>query len=322
MDRELRVACLAMTMLAVAPAKAAAPEVVASIAPLHSLTAAVMKGVGEPVLLVPATGSDHDYALKPSDLRKLAAADLVVWVGEPLESYLIKSLQTENVPNLELIEAAGVDPRPYEEGEEHAHSEQHAHSEGHEHGHEAESSEHTHSHDHLGIDPHVWLDPVRAQAMVEAIAEKLAALDPQNAESYRRNAAAAVRHLETLDGEVRNRLAPVAGKPFITFHDGYSYLVERYGLNQVGRLTVDPDRSAGAATVSALRRLVVDQRVGCAFAEPQYDPGALQALAGEISMRIGVLDALGADLAPGPALYASLIRRNAEAIENCLLPNS
>lgn len=314
MQKEIRTGCLLLSLLAAGPAQAAPPDVLASIAPLHSLTAAVMKGVGEPALLVPATASDHDYALKPSDLRKIATADLVVWIGEPLETYLVKPLEAEGVANLELIEVPGAEPRSAAKDEEHSPSD-HAHG-------EEEGHADGHSHEHLGLDPHIWLDPVRAQAIVEAIAEELAALDPENAARYGQNAAETVRDLQALDTEIRKRLTPVAGRPFITFHDGYSYFVERYGLNQVGQLTVDPERSAGAATVSALRQVIGDKSVGCAFAEPQFDPGALQALAGEAGMRIGVLDALGADLEPGPTLYSAMLRRNAQAVESCLLPNS
>ena len=319
MKRELRSACLALSLCAAAPAQADAPEVLASIAPVHSLTAAVMKGVGEPVLLVPATASDHDYALRPSDVRKIAAADIVVWIGEPLEGYLVKALETEGVANLELIEVAGANPHPFTDAAEHQAEgphDDHAHEDA------EEPSAHGDSHDHLGLDPHIWLDPARAQSLVTAIADRLTSMNPENADRYRRNADDTVRDLQALDAEVRNRLAPVTGKPFITFHDGYSYFVERYRLNQAGRLTLDPDRSAGAATIAALRQLIIDQNVGCAFAEPQFDPGALQALAGEARVKVGVLDALGADLEPGPALYSSLLRRNAEAVESCLLPNS
>ena len=70
----------------------AAPKVVVSIVPIHSLVAGVMKGVGEPSLLIPVGTSPHTYNLKPSDARSLQSADLVVWVGEGLENYLQKPL--------------------------------------------------------------------------------------------------------------------------------------------------------------------------------------------------------------------------------------
>jgi zinc transport system substrate-binding protein len=287
-----------------APAYAEAPRVVASIAPIHSLAAAVMQRVGEPALLVPGAASDHDYALKPSDLRKIAGADLVVWVGAPLETYLVKALATEGVRNIELLGAKRVDPHSF--GAAGAPD----HAQGRD------------GHDHAALDPHVWLDPVRAQAIVAAVAGALIDIDPENAGVYRANAEKTVADLRALDAETRAKLRPHVGKPFVTFHDGYSYFVERYGLSQMGQLTVDPVRSPGAATVSALRAKVAADSVACAFAEPQFDPGVVQVLAGETGIEMGMLDAIGADLEPGPTLYGALMRRNAEAIADCLKSTS
>jgi zinc transport system substrate-binding protein len=305
---------LAALVLTATPAGAETPHVVASIAPIHSLVASVMEGAGEPELLIPAEVTEHDYALKPSDIRKIAGADLVVWIGESLEAYLVKPLETEGVAQLELIEAEGIDPHAFggadaHEGEDVAEA-------------EAEEHEEEHGHAHLGLDPHVWLDPIRAVVAVKAVAEVLGQMDAENAGLYAANAKRTVAALEALDGEVRARLAPLADRPFITFHDGYSYFVERYGLRQVGQLMVHPEQLPGAASLSALRATVASEKVACVFAEPQFDPGVLRSLAGDADMKIGVLDTLGAGLAPGPALYGALLRKNAEAVASCLTPTS
>lgn len=302
-------------VLTAGAARAEGPNVVASIAPVHSLVASVMEGVGQPELLVPAALSDHDYAMKPSDLRAITEADLVVWVGAPLEAYLAKPLETAGTRTLELLEIEGVEPRRYADGAEH---EGEGAGEAYGHGRADAGEEDREAHDRLGLDPHIWLDPVRARAIVRAVADALTEIDPENGRLYRDNAAQTAAALEALDSAVRRQLTPVSEKPFVTFHDGYSYFVERYGLKQVGQLTLQPERSAGAATVQALRETVAAQGVACAFAEPQFDPGALQALAGEARIKIGTLDAIGSGLEPGPSLYGLLIRRNAAAMEDCL----
>jgi zinc transport system substrate-binding protein len=296
-------------------ARAEVPNVVASIAPIHSLVASVMQGVGEPELLIPANVSEHDYALRPSDVGTIAGADLVVWVGESLESYLVRPLETEGVANLELIDAGGVEPQPYGHVPEH----DDLPAQEHEAVHEAEGS---HDHHHLALDPHIWMDPVRAEAIVNAVAERLAEVDPPNADRYRANSADTTAELAALDREIRDRLAPVAEKPFITFHDGYSYFVERYGLNQVGQLAMHPEARPGAATVAALRDMVAAEGVTCAFAEPQFQAGALQRLVSSAAITIATLDTLGAGLEPGPELYATLLQKNAKAVEECLSSGS
>ena len=310
----LRGLVLSAALFVAAAARAEPPQVLASIAPVHSLVASVMEGVGEPALLVPAALSDHDYSLKPSDLRAIAGADLVVWIGPPLETYLVKPLATEHVRSLPLIESEAVDARSSDAVDAHPHA---AETPGEDSGETAEA-EASGRHRALALDPHVWLDPVRAGLMVMVIAEALAELDPDNAARYRANAAAAVDGLESLDTEIRERLAPLAGIPFATFHDGYSYFVEHYGLNQVGQLAIHPERSPGAAALRALQGQIAGEAVACVFAEPQFDPRALEVLAGEADIEIGILDAIGSGLEPGPSLYASLMRRNAEAMAECL----
>ncbi len=308
---------IATLLVTAATAHAETPRVVASIAPIHSLVAQVMQGVGEPQLLIPAEVSEHDYALKPSDVRRLAGADLVVWVGESLETYLVKPLETEGVENLELIDAEGIDPHEYGEGEEHHAAADHEEKHADEHAHADE-----HGHAHVGLDPHVWLDPHRAETIVRALAARLSDMDPANAGAYESNAERAAASLEALDAEIGARLKPLGGKPFVTFHDGYSYFVERYGLRQVGEITVHPEQRPGAATLSALRDTIASEGVACVFAEPQFDPNVIRSLAGDAEVEVGVLDALGSGLEPGPALYGELLRRNAEAVVSCLTSTS
>jgi len=305
MDKKRLGLFFAGLLFAAAPASAA-PRVVVSIAPIHSLVASVMEGVGTPELLIRPEVSPHDYALKPSDVRKLAAADLVVWVGPSLETYLVKPLETEGTAQLALLSAAGVDPHPFAPGAE----------EEHKHGESADA------HGGLGLDPHVWLDPQRAEAIVKDVAERLTAIDPANADLYEANKGLALAALDALDSEIGARLAPLGNKPFVTFHDGYSYFVERYGLQQVGQFTVNPEQLPGAASLSALRKTIADTGAACAFSEPQFDPALIRSLAGSSKVRVGVLDPLGVGLEPGTMLYGALLRKDTEAVANCLTSTS
>jgi zinc transport system substrate-binding protein len=324
--RRIRMALAALAGLAVplaGPALADPPRVVATIAPVHSLVAQVMQGVGEPVLLLPPEVSEHDYALRPSDARAIAGADLVVWLGEALETYLADAIEAGGRPHLELLAAPGVEPVAYRDGAaktHDGHEGEAAHEDGAEDHDRAAAEEHAHA--HLGLDPHVWLDPVRAQAIVAAFAARLAEIDPENAGAYRANAERARASLAALDADLRDRLAPHAAAPFIAFHDAYAYFNERYGLTQAGRFTLDPQSRPGARTLADLRDRIEDQGVACAFAEPQFDDRLVERLAEETGMAVGRLDPVGAGIAPGPALYDTLIRQNAEAIVRCLSHSS
>jgi len=208
-------------LLLVAGPAAAEITVVASIKPVHALTAAVMQGAGTPHLIVQGGASPHAMSLKPSDARALQGADVVVWVGEGLEPFLEAPLETlaGGAAVVELAEAPGLTRLPYREGgawEAHTdHEEEEAHAD--EHGHD-------HDHGHEGIDMHLWLDPANAKAMVAAIAAALTAADPDNAALYRANAEATAQKLGALAQEIAADLGAVKDVPFVVFHDAFQCL--------------------------------------------------------------------------------------------------
>lgn len=89
---------------AVRSAQAAPPVVLASIAPLHSVVAAVADGVFVPQLLLSPAVSVHDYALKPSDMRKIAKADIVFYGGKTLEGFLPKAIESAKAKGVSLLQ--------------------------------------------------------------------------------------------------------------------------------------------------------------------------------------------------------------------------
>ena len=288
------------------PALAEAPKVVASIKPVHSLVASVMAGVGEPALIVRGAASPHTYAMKPSDAKALASADLVFWVGPELEGFLAKPLEANarKAQAVELLEAPGIALLDAREG-----GAWDAHGHGHAHG---------HKNAHEEVNTHIWLDPGNARAMVAAIAEALSAKDPANATVYTANAAHTVQAIDALDAELKAALAPVAGKPFVVFHDAYRYFEAHYGLAGVGAITVNPERRPSAKRLSEIRAKITSLDAVCVFAEPQFEPTLVETVVGGTRARKGVLDPEGADLTDGPGLYSALMRNLAAALKGCL----
>ena len=301
------VAALGVAALAAAsPALADAPKVVASIKPVHSLVAAVMEGVAEPALIVRGAASPHTYAMKPSDAKALASADLVFWVGPELEGFLAKPLEANarKAQAVELLEAPGIALLDAREG-----GAWDAHGHGHAHG---------HKNAHEEVNTHIWLDPGNARAMVAAIAEALSAKDPANAAAYKVNADRTVRSIDALDAELKAALAPVAGKPFVVFHDAYQYFEAHYGLNGVGAITVNPERRPSAKRLSEIRARITGLGAACVFAEPQFEPALVDTIVEGTGAKKGVLDPEGADLKDGPGLYPVLMRNIAAALKGCL----
>lgn len=293
---------LVLGLLALPSPAGAAPDVLVTIKPIHSLVAAVMTGVGTPQLLIEAAASQHTYVLKPSDARKIARAGIVFWVGPDLETFLTKPLGNlaANADIVALEHAPGVHRLAARPGGLWTAPLRAAHG--------------------TDINPHVWLDPDNAAAMTRAIAAVLAKADPAHAARYRANAQSEAKRLAALDTQLAEELKPVRHRPYIVYHDAYPYFEAHYGLHAIGAVTVEPDRPVGPRRIVRLRDAIKAGRAVCIFREPQFRPALVETLARGTDVRIGVLDPLGADLAPGPDLYPAMMRRLAAALSQCLMP--
>lgn len=290
-----------------APAAPPPPDVVVTVKPLHSLVSGVMQGVGEPYLLVRGAANPHAFALRPSDAKALSGAELVVWAGPGVETFLDKPLTTltKGAQVLTLVKEPSIRLLPVRKG---------GAWEAHDHDHAQEDRPDA----DLGSDGHVWLDPLNAKVITDLIAARLSALDPTRAAAYQANAARQNQALDALEAEMRAALAPLKDRPFIVFHDAYHYLEDRYGLNAAGAITVSPDQPPGAARLSALRARINQAGAVCIFAEPQFEPALVRTLAQGTTARTGVLDPEGANIPDGPALYGQLMRFNLRSLVDCL----
>ena len=317
------------TMLGATVALAEVPRVATDIAPVQSLAAQVMGSLGEPAVILPPGASPHGYAMRPSEAQALAKADVVFWIGEGLTPWLERPLASlaGSAAVVELSEAPGVTRLPYRQGatfEAHHHDgdagEDEA-AEGADHDYEDALAGHEHEdaadHDHHGDDPHLWLDPGNARAWLTAMAEALAAADPQNAAAYRANAAAAVGEIDRLEGEIAAEMAPLHDLRFIVFHDAFQYYEHRFGLQAAGAISLGDARDPGAARVAEIRDLVRDQDIACVAAEPQFKPGLVATVTEGTGAKTTVLDPIGVGLAPGPELYRTLLRNIAAGFEAC-----
>lgn len=324
----------------------AEPQVVVSIKPIHSLVASIMKGVGEPSLVVEGAASPHTYTLKPSNARALENADLVFWVGPGLEAFLEKPLEALAGKSkvVELGDAPGLNKLPFREGgafEAHDHSDHaagdHAEGEHHDHDadgaeahadaghdHDAEEHDHTaageeeHDHEHGGTDMHLWLDPTNAKAMASSIAAALIEADPANKATYQANASALDADLHALDKEIAAQVAPVADKPFVVFHDAYQYFEKRYKVRVAGSVTVSPETMPGAERLSEIHAKIAELGASCVFAEPQFEPKLINVVIEGTNAKSGTLDPEGGALTEGPELYGQLMRNLSTSIVDCL----
>jgi zinc transport system substrate-binding protein len=288
----------------------AAPKVVVSILPLHSLVAGVMEGVGTPQLLIGANASPHDYALKPSDARALSEAELVVWVGEGMETMLEQPLQAlaGKARVLELSTVEGMRLLPSRKGGAWEADEHGDHGEVHG----------GHGHAHGETDSHLWLSPHNARRIVGAVAEQLSALDTGNAARYQANAAALDKKIAALGERLQAQLAPFRERPYIVFHDAYHYFEDAFGLHPAGAIAVSPERRPGARRIVEIRQAIRDSGAACVFSEPQFRPAIVDVVLEGSGARHGVLDPLGSTLPAGKGQWFALMQGLADSLTGCL----
>lgn len=293
-----------LSLLIPARQAAAAPQVVASIAPLHALVAAVMQDLGSPRLLLHGSQSPHSFSLRPSDARMLQQADIVFWVGPVLELPLARMLPNlSHAQAVAMLDAPGVERLPQRTLDADPRAD-----DGH-------VTEHRHSDD--APDPHIWLSPANAIAMGNEIARVLGTRDPGNSTRYQANAARLAQRLDALDRGLAQQFAGVDGR-FAVFHDAYQYLERRYGLHSTGTVTSHPERSPGVAHLRALRARLVRDQVRCLFSEPQFQPRLVATLSEGLAIRHAVLDPLGTDIPPGPDAYEAMMQTIADRFTACM----
>ena len=323
---------LAMAMLfSMCPGSAAAqvPRVATDIAPVHSLTAQVMQGLGVPELIVQRGASPHHYAMRPSEARMVQAADLVISIGAGLTPWLNRRLEVlaGKAQHLELMAVSGTVSLAFREealfttdsaetiNEAHeAHQEHQEHQE-----HEAHEEHEAHQeHVHEGIDPHGWLDPVNGQIWLDAIASALSQLDPANAARYSANALAGKEQISQARTRIEQHLKSLQGQDFIVFHDAYQYFEARFEIRSIGAISASDALKPSAARLAQIRAMVLEHGIDCVLTEPQFNSDLLGSIFENTPIQQGVIDSQGLKLDAGPALYVSLLENIARQIAGCV----
>ena len=312
-------------------------KVVTSIKPIHSLVSYIMDGVGSPDLIVDGYNSPHGFNLKPSHAKMLQEADIVIYVGEGVEEFLEKPLESiaSNAVKFELLGQSGIKKLKFRERnifgdhddhDDHGHDkkakkEDHDDHDDHDHDKKAKKDDHDdhghddHGHGHGEFDPHIWLDPMNAKIIVKKVTNQLSKLDKENSSIYKSNSKKALKELDQMIKEVKSDVNKDA--KVVVFHDAYQYFEKRFKVNIIGALTVNTDVLPGAEQLSEIREVIEHEKVTCVLSEPQFNPDIVETIAKDTNISSGVLDPLGATLDSGKTLYFDLIKNISLSIKNC-----
>ncbi|BEO47552.1 zinc ABC transporter substrate-binding protein [Serratia marcescens] len=301
---------LASALLMAGPLSSASAAVVTSIRPLGFIASAIADGVTPTEVLLPDGASPHDFALRPSDIQRLRSADLVLWVGPDMEAFLNKALVPISATRkLAVSELPAVKPllMKGEDDDDHDHA-----GEAHNH------ADDDHGHHHGEYNMHVWLSPEIVKVTAIAIHDRLLELMPQNKDKLDANLRQFENLLTQTDKNVGNMLTPVQGKGYFVFHDAYGYFEKHYGLSPLGHFTVNPEIQPGAQRLHQIRTQLVEQKAVCVFAEPQFRPAVINAVAKGTKVRSGTLDPLGTGIALGKDSYGKFLAQLSNQYVSCL----
>lgn len=290
------------SFLAISAAQAEV-KVLTSIKPVQLIAAAVQDGVGVPEVLLPPGASPHNYALRPSDVRRVQSADLLYWIGPDMEGFLPRVLKGRNLPSVALQDLPGLKLRRFAE-DSHSHAE--------------EADDHDHDHRPGSLDAHLWLSPVNARVIAGKIANDLSAADPANAARYQSNLKAFDERLDALDLRLKARLAAIEGKPYFVFHEAFDYFEDAYGLKHAGVFSVAAEVQPGAQHVAAMRARLQEVGKTCVFSEPPLRPRLAEPLVAGLPVKLAELDALGGYTPATAQGYEQVLEKLGNDLAGCL----
>ncbi|MEQ9943904.1 zinc ABC transporter substrate-binding protein ZnuA [Pectobacterium aroidearum] len=301
---------------------AASAAVITSIRPLGFIASAIADGVTPTEVLLPDGASPHDYALRPSDVQRLQSADLVIWVGPEMEAFLGKPLAKISPAKQIALSALPAIKSELEKDAGHDHESEHEtahddHEKGQDHSHAAHDYGDD-GHHHGEYNMHIWLSPEMTKQAAIAIHAKLLELMPQNKDKLDANLLYFTDKIAQADEKIVKMLAPVQGKGYFVFHDAYGYFEKHYGLSPLGYFTVNPEIQPGAQRLHQIRTQLVEHKAVCVFAEPQFRPAVINAVAKGTDVRSGVLDPLGSTIALGRDSYADFLLQLSNQYVSCL----
>ncbi|MBM3566195.1 MAG: zinc ABC transporter substrate-binding protein [Alphaproteobacteria bacterium] len=249
-------------------------KVVATTTDLAAIAAEIGEDRIDVTALAPAGGDPHHIEAKPSMIRKVHDANLLLAVGAELEiGWLPAILESARNPRvlpgrpgyLDLSESVVILEKP------------------------SGPVNRAMGDVHAGGNPHYWLDPENGMRMAYAIAIRLAEIDPVNASRYRQASLAFEQGLERKIADWRARLGWLRGKPAISYHRSFSYLAAAFGFHMAGEVEPLPGISPTASHIEQLAKRINEEKIGLLIMEGYFERRSARYLAERTGIRITIL---------------------------------
>ena len=218
----------------------------------------------------------HDYALSVRQMELLSSADAVLISGAGLEAFMDDALQNARTV---VDGSAGVDTLTGKEG----------------------------------ADPHYWLDPRRAKTMAAGLAAGLSSVYPQYEAEISANSAELSARLDELTAYGTERLSALNSRGLVTFHDGFAYFADAFGLTVAAAIEQEAGSEIAAAELEKVIDLIRTEKIPAIFTEENGTENAADIVAAETGASKFVL-ATGL----GDTGYFDAMRRNIDTVREAL----
>jgi ABC-type Zn uptake system ZnuABC Zn-binding protein ZnuA len=266
------------------------PKIAATIFPLQDIARNIAGDRFDVVGILPPGASPHTYAPSPRQVGELQSVALVFSIGHGLDDWT--DTLVDMLPNArKIVVDDGV--------------------------HLIKSGEHADAHDrHEGSNPHYWLAIGNGRRIARNIAEKIIKLDPTGEDYYRTNLEAYISKLDAAEQSIRKRIAGLATKKMLTFHDAWAYYADEFGLEIVGSIEPFPGKSPTPRYLAGLHEKAKEHDVTALFSEPQLSSETVASFTDDLGLKLYVLDPLGG--AEGRNGYIELLEYNTGIIIEAL----
>ena len=272
------------------------PSIVVSIKPIHSIVTKIMDGVTKPELLLDSNSSAHTFHLKPSQIKMISNADLVIVISENFELGLRKALKNINEDSHLKISELDQLIIHNSRGE----------------------TIYTKNEGSSKFDFHLWLDVNNMQLIATYISNIIIELDPKNKHIYSENLKELNLELDELKEHIKQQLAPFSSTPFAIYSDTLQYFEKSLELKRP--VIITPFHGAGLSikrTIDAKRK-IKDLNISCLIYDTEVKAKQLRVLSECLNLKSFKIDILGNEFTPGPDQYFNLMKKTSSQLSLCL----
>ena len=272
------------------------PSIVVSIKPIHSIVTKIMDGVTKPELLLDSNSSAHTFHLKPSQIKMISNADLVIVISENFELGLRKVLK--NINEDSHLKISELDHLIIHNSRGETIYDKHENS--------------------SKFDFHLWLDVNNMQLIATYISNIIIELDPKNEHIYSENLKELNLELDELKEQIKQQLAPVSSTPFAIYSDTLQYFEKSLELKRP--VIITPFHGAGLSikrTIDAKRK-IKDLNISCLIYDTEVKAKQLRVLSEGLNLKSFKIDILGNEFTPGPDQYFNLMKKTSSQLSLCL----